>query len=117
MQKERLPDRQIIKEVKRNQGKKIFQKFAILCTGILLTVLWSSRVQAASVPQAETPNYKVVFFAHENYYEQDADGSKSGYGHEMMQNGSRYMQCTFSCVGYDKNIFPSRSILKILREL
>lgn len=68
-------------------------------------------------PQAETPNYKVVFYAHENYYEQDADGSKSGSGYEMMQNGSRYMQCTFSCVGYDKNIFPSRSILKILREL
>lgn len=67
-------------------------------------------VRAASVPQAETPNYKVGFYAHENYHEQDADGSKSGYGYEMMQHGARYMQCTFSYVGYDKTIKECREM-------
>ncbi len=31
----------------------------------------------------------------------DENGKKSGYGYEMMQGLSKYMQCTFSYVGYD----------------
>lgn len=81
----------------------MFKKFTMLCTGILLTLLWNTPVQAASVPQEDTPEYKVAFYAYDNYHEQDAEGRKSGYGYEMMQNLSRYMQCTFSYVGYDKS--------------
>ena len=32
----------------------------------------------------------------------DENGKRYGYGYEMMQNISNYMQCTFSYVGYDK---------------
>ena len=33
---------------------------------------------------------------------QDENGLWSGYGYEMMQGIAKYMQCTFSYVGYDK---------------
>ena len=90
----------------------MFKKIMMLCTGILAAVLWSSSVQAASVPREDTPNYKVGFYAHDNYHEQDAEGRKSGYGYEMMQNLSRYMQCTFSYVGYDKTVKECEEMLR-----
>ena len=89
----------------------MFKKFTMLCTGIILSLLWSSPVQA-SVPQEDTPDYKVAFYAYDNYHEQDAEGRKSGYGYEMMQNLSRYMQCTFSYVGYDKTAKECEEMLR-----
>ena len=60
-------------------------------------------VLAASVPQEETPDYKVAFYAFDNYHMQDENGRRTGYGYEMMQGISKYMQCTFSYVGYEKS--------------
>ena len=68
--------------------------------------------QAASVPKEETPDYKVAFYAYDNYHELDAEGRRSGYGYEMMQNLSRYMQCTFSYVGYDKSAKECEEMLR-----
>ena len=58
---------------------------------------------ASDVPQVETPDYKVSFYAFDCYNMQDENGRKTGYGYEMMQGLANYMQCTFSYVGYDKS--------------
>ncbi len=46
---------------------------------------------------------KEAFYAFDCYHMQDENGKRSGYGYEMMQNLSRYMQCTFSYDGYENS--------------
>ena len=80
--------------------------------GIFLLLLQGNTTYAAEIPRQETPVYKVGFYASPNYHQQDADGRKSGYGYEMMQNVSRYIQGTFSYVGYDKTVKECEEMLK-----
>lgn len=47
----------------------MLKKFTMLCMGIILTVLWSSPVQAADVPKEDPPDCKVAFYAYDNYHE------------------------------------------------
>lgn len=70
---------------------------------ILLLATSSIPVYAADVPRAETPDYKVAYYAFDCFNMQDDNGKRYGYGYEMMQSISKYMQCTFSYVGYDKS--------------
>lgn len=74
-----------------------------LFLGILLVLMIACPALADSIPQAETPDYKVAFYAFDNYHMQDENGLRTGYGYEMMQDLSRYMQCTFSYVGYENS--------------
>lgn len=74
---------------------------AFLIAAIMMLPL-AVTVFAASVPKADTPDYKVAFYAFDCYNMQDADGKRYGYGYELMQNVAKYTQCTFSYVGYDK---------------
>lgn len=71
--------------------------------GILFLFLFSFTVYAKSDLQKDTPNYKVAFYAFDCYHMQDESGKKTGYGYEMMHNVEKYLQCTFSYVGYDKS--------------
>lgn len=79
------------------------KKLAALLWGILLALLLSHPAYAASVPQEDTPNYKVAYYAFDNFNMQDDNGKRYGYGYDMMQDISKYMQCTFSYVGYEKS--------------
>ena len=74
-----------------------------LLYSIIMTILLAFPAGAASVPQEDTPNYKVAFYAFDCYHMQDENGMKSGYGYEMMQGVAKYLQCTFSYIGYDKS--------------
>ncbi len=67
---------------------------------------------AASVPRKTTKNYKVAFYAFDCYHMQDDNGRKYGYGYDMMQNISKYLQCTFSYVGYDKSAKECEEMLR-----
>lgn len=67
---------------------------------------------ASSVPKADTPEYKVAFYAFDCYHMQDADGKRYGYGYELMQDVAKYTQCTFSYVGYDKTAAECFDMLK-----
>lgn len=58
---------------------------------------------AAELPHVSTPDYKVAYYAFDCYHMMDENGKMYGYGYEMMQEISNYMQCTFSYVGYDKS--------------
>ena len=70
----------------------------------ILTVLsFPITAFAASIPHLETPNYKVSFYYFDCYNMTDENGTRYGYGYEMMQEISNYLQCTFSYVGYDKS--------------
>ena len=80
---------------------KPIQKIFTTIFTLLLAVCSVVPAYASEISRQETPNYKVAFFAFDCYNMQDENGKKSGYGYEMMQGLSKYMQCTFSYVGYD----------------
>ena len=84
---------------------------ALLC-GMLLLVLYCCPVYADYVPQADTPDYKVAFYAYDCYHMQDSNGKKYGYGYDMMQDLSEYLQCTFSYVGYEKSAKECEEMLR-----
>lgn len=69
---------------------------------ILFTIISPCFVQAATL-EKNTPNYKVSYYAFDCYNMIDKNGKHSGYGYEMMQGITKYLQCTFSYVGYDKS--------------
>lgn len=89
--------------------KKIFAAFVSV---ILLTGMLVCPVYASSIPQKETPDYKVAFYAFDNYHMQDDFGNCSGYGYEMMRGVSRYLQCTFSFIGYEKSADECEELLR-----
>lgn len=49
-------------------------------------------VYAQSVPQEDTPDYKVAYYAFDCYNMKDDNGKLYGYGYDVMQNMSKYMQ-------------------------
>ena len=78
------------------------KRMTAVLMGILLIALSICPAYAASDMHVETPDYKVSYYAFDCYNMQDEDGKHTGYGYEMMQGISKYLQCTFSYVGYDK---------------
>ena len=50
------------------------KKRALIGSSLVLSLVFQLPVQA-SVPQEDTPEYKVAFYAYDNYHEQDAEGS------------------------------------------
>ena len=69
-------------------------------------------MRASALEHIETPDYKVAFFAFDCYHMQDENGKCTGYGYEMMQGVSKYLQCTFSYIGYDKSADESVEMLR-----
>ena len=88
--------------------KKIMFTLAVVCAAVLFPMV----AYAAAVPQADTPDYKVAFYAFDCYHMQDENGKRSGYGYEMMQGISKYLQCTFSYIGYDKTAAEAEEMLR-----
>lgn len=78
------------------------KKIVSMVGGIFFMMLFVCSAQGAELSQVDTPDYKVAFYASNNYHMEDSKGKKTGYGYEMMEEISNYMQCTFSYVGYDK---------------
>ncbi len=96
-------------------AKRLLSKLPLLvCALVFLLAAFClpATTFAASVPQEDTPDYKVAFYASANYHIQDDLGTRSGYGYEMMQSVSKYMQCTFSYVGYDKTPAECEEMLR-----
>ena len=80
--------------------------------GILLIISAVYPVSASEISKSETPNYKIAFYAFDCYHMQDENGKRTGYGYEMMQDVSKYLQCTFSYVGYDKTASQCEEMLR-----
>ena len=71
-----------------------------------------SEAYAEEVPSSYTPDYRVAYYAFDCYNMQDENGKMYGYGYEMMQDISHYMQCTFSYAGYDKSANECEQMLR-----
>ncbi len=87
------------------KGISLFLSLAIIMTFL-------SPADAYALEKLKTPDYKVAFYAFDCYHMQDENGERSGYGYEMMQNISKYLQCTFSYVGYDKSASECEEMLR-----
>lgn len=70
-------------------------------------------ISARSIPTEKTPNYKVAYYAFDCFNMQDKNGRKYGYGYDMMQDISKYMQSTFSYVGFNKS---AQECVQMLRD-
>ena len=78
----------------------------------LLVMISLFSMMAWALPYQDTPDYKVAFYPYDCYHMQDANGKRTGYGYEMMQGLSKYLQCTFSYVGYDKTAAECEEMLR-----
>ena len=91
------------------------KRISVFCMTILFAFLCCCTAFAETPPllsRTETPDYKVSFYAFDCFNMQDDDGIRSGYGYEMMQGLAKYMQCTFSYVGYDKTAAECEEMLR-----
>lgn len=79
---------------------------------LLLMLVSLCPIRADAMERLDTPDYKVAFYAFDCYHIQDKNGKRSGYGYEMMQGISKYLQCTFSYVGYDKTASKCEAMLR-----
>ena len=87
-------------------------KKIIAVLSALFMIISSCPVYAGAVEQLDTPDYKVAFYAFDCYHMQDENGKRTGYGYEMMQGIAKYLQCTFSYVGYDKSAKECEEMLR-----
>ena len=84
---------------------------AALCAFVQLC-LFCCTAFAAALPKYETKQYRVSYYAYDCFNMQDADGRRYGYGYDMMQNIAKYMQCTFTYLGYDKTAAENVEMLR-----
>lgn len=87
-------------------------KRIIAALGALVLLLSLCAADASALRQLDSPDYKVAFYAYDCYHMQDQNGKRTGYGYEMMQDLAKYMQCTFSYVGYDKTAAECEELLR-----
>lgn len=81
--------------------------------GILLAFCFALLpIQAEGIEKEDTPEYKVSFYAFDCFNMMDESGRKYGYGYEMMQDISKYLQATFEYVGYDKSAKECEEMLR-----
>ena len=85
---------------------------ALLFSVLILASSFPGTAFAAAIPKVETPDYKVAYYAFDCYHMMDDNGKQYGYGYDMMQEVSDYMQCTFSYVGYDKSAAECVDLLR-----
>lgn len=88
------------------------RKLVIIFSTIVCLFFFYTPVQAISVQSEDTPNYKISYYAFDCFNMQDKNGKKYGYGYDMMQKLSGYLQCTFSYIGYDKSAKECEEMLK-----
>ena len=101
-------------EVKKGERRSDMKKrgIAAVILQLLLVLLVVCPVCAEGLERLETPDYRVSFYAFDCYQMQDENGKRSGYGYEMMQGIAKYLQCTFSYVGYDKSASECVDLLR-----
>ena len=90
----------------------MIKRFVAALFVIVQISLLSCVVQAASLPRYDTAEYKVSYYAYDCFNMQDENGQRYGYGYDMMQNISKYLQCTFAYVGYDKTARENEEMLR-----
>lgn len=90
------------------------KRILLLITAFLFLLLCPVRIQAedTSLPRENTPNYRVSYYSFDCFNMQDENGRKYGYGYDMLQQVTRYLQCTFTYVGFDKSTKECEEMLR-----
>lgn len=78
---------------------------------LVLICLLLSPLHALAADYAMT-NLRVGFFAFEGYHNIAADGSRSGYGYDLLQLMARYENMEYTYLGYDKSLAESERMLE-----
>ena len=87
---------------------------AAICLVVQITLLSCVAFASSetSLPRYETKQYRVSYYTYDCFNMQDENGRKYGYGYDMMQNIAKYMQCTFSYIGYGQTAKESEEQLR-----
>ena len=111
--REKVPIDVSLRNEKREQRMhtKVMQVCSIFLSFFMVLTLLNP-ISVYAMPKEETPDYKVAFYPYDCYHMLDENGNRSGYGYEMMQGISKYLQCTFSYVGYDKSAKECEEMLR-----
>ena len=88
------------------------KRFVATVFTVVQMILLSCMAMAASLPKYTTAQYKVSYYHYDCFNMQDETGRRYGYGYEMMQDISKYLQCTFSYVGYDQSAAENEEMLR-----
>ncbi len=84
----------------------------MLATIMVLTCAYGN-VAAAKESGTQANNVvRVGYFGFEGYHNEDADGNRSGYGYEYLQQMARYTGWTYDYVGYDKSWGDAQKMLE-----
>lgn len=78
---------------------------------LILICLLLSPLHALAADYAMT-NLRVGFFAFEGYHNLAADGSRSGYGYDLLQLMARYENMEYTYLGYEKSLAESERMLE-----
>jgi len=92
--------------MKTSRIRKLFS--FLLAILYLVSVIPAVPVSASGSSDAYTSGgtvriIRVGFFAFAGYHMQDADGRRSGYGYDFLQEMARYGNWTYEYTGYDKS--------------
>lgn len=79
---------------------------------MLLSVLQGNTFSVFANPADENQTIRVGYFAFEGYHNIDADGNRSGYGYEYLQQLARYTGWRYEYVGYDKSWNDAQKMLE-----
>lgn len=88
------------------------RKTFLVLLPILLLMINCCPVYAATVPQEDTPDYKISYYSFDCFNMRDEYGENYGYGYDILQGLSKYMQCTFSYVGFEKSAKECEEMLR-----
>ena len=88
------------------------RSIALLCLMAQLVLFTCTAFASNGLPKYETKQYRVSYYPYDCFNMQDSDGRKYGYGYDMMQDISKFMQCTFTYVGFDKTAKENEEMLR-----
>ena len=85
------------------------KRLAALLLAVALALTGGCAALAAEQAQRTV---RVGFFAFEGYHHQDANGERSGYGYEYLQQMARYTGWKYEYVGYEKSWSDMQKMLE-----
>lgn len=95
-------------------GRLFLLLILILIPMLTLPVFVQADVPAPNVSHLhdDIVNLRVGFFAFDGYHQIDEDGTRSGFGYDLLQLMARYAQLEYTYVGYDKSIDECEQMLE-----
>ncbi|MEG2086208.1 MAG: response regulator, partial [Clostridia bacterium] len=91
-----------------NNGTKRFIMISIIIIAVLFTIIMGGAVEK----KITIKTVRVGFFEFNGYHMIDANGNRSGYGYEFINNMSKFNSWKFQYIGYEKSWNENLKMLK-----